>query len=81
LQSENESLSEDQRYTLAYSACMGNPDKTFLHYLIFDCNLKEDLINPKYITEETKSLFAQRNAEQLEKELGMNDSKDKKVKV
>jgi hypothetical protein len=81
LNSENESLSEDERHTLAYSACMGGSSKTFLHCLIFDYKLKEELINPLHLTEEAKSLFAQRNAEELSKELDAKNGKDKGMKI
>lgn len=81
LNMESESLSKDQRYALAYLACIGSHNKSFLHCLIFDYNLNESLINPLYITDEVKMLFAKRTVQELNKELSVNDSKDKNMKI
>jgi len=78
---EDDSLSEDQRYAIAYNSCLNAQNKKFLEYLIFDLHLKENLIASQYITEEVKALFIQRKAEELSKELGINDTKDKGMKV
>ncbi len=75
------SLSEDKRYAIAYSACLNLKNRKFLEYLIFDLNLRENLIAPQYITEEVKALFVQRKAEQLSKELGVNDIKKNNIKI
>jgi hypothetical protein len=75
-------LSQENRYVIAYGACFNSENKNFLHCLIFELNLKEELIDPKYITGEVKDLFVQRKAEELSKELDVSHNIDsKKLKV
>jgi hypothetical protein len=76
-----QSLSEDKRYAFAYSQCISSENKSFLHCLIFELNLAENLIASQYITDEVKVLFAQRKAQELSDELSVNDNKESKPKI